>query len=230
MDRAASMARVVRALSGLHVVRYDRRGYGRSTTADPADLRRHVDDLLGVVGDRRATVFGHSYGGVVALTAAQQHPERVGAVVAYEAPMPWRPWWPEGTAGDSAVSTAEGGGNPGDAAEAFLRRMLGDGRWENLPERVRIERRAEGAALVAEIDSLRRAAAPYDAGAVAVPVVAVRGTRSPRHLMQAADVLADEVPGARLEVIDGASHGGHLTHPDEVAAVVRAAVASAGDG
>lgn len=227
MDRSASMARVARALAPLHVVRYDRRGYGRSSTDDPADLDGHVDDLLGVVGDGPSVVFGHSYGGVVALTAAHRRPDLVVGVAAYEAPMPWQPWWPRATASGVAASH-DADDDPGDAAESFLRHMLGDERWEALPERVRLERRSEGPALRAEVTSLRRRDAPYDTAGLSLPVVAMRGTRSSAHLMRAADVLADEVAGATLEVIEGASHGGHLSHPREVADVVGALVERVG--
>ena len=67
MDRAASFGRVARQLGHLHLVRYDRRGYGRSAGMAPGTLDDHVEDLLAILGGRPATVFGHSIGGVVAL-------------------------------------------------------------------------------------------------------------------------------------------------------------------
>ena len=48
---------------------------------------------------RRALVFGHSYGGNVALAAAARHPELVVAVAVYETPLSWLDWWPGTTAG-----------------------------------------------------------------------------------------------------------------------------------
>lgn len=216
------MIRVAGALRDRHVVRYDRRGYGRSLDAGPpAGLEDHVDDLLSILDGRPGVVAGHSYGGVVALAAAERHPEVVAGIVAFEAPMPWRPWWPSTTPGGSALARSSADGHAGDAAEAFLRRMLGDERWEALPAGMRRQRRAEGPALAMELTSLRQGQVPYDPARITVPVVVGRGTRSPRHLMDAADVLAGEVPGAELAVVEGASHGAHRTHPDAFADLVR---------
>lgn len=225
MDRGAAMARVVAELDGLDVIRYDRRGYGRSEKAGACSLDGHVDDLVAVAEGRTVVAVGHSFGGLVALAAAQSRPETVMAVGAFEAPMPWCDWWPTGTAGTVAM----GAGEPGDAAEAFLRRMIGTHRYDALPEATKAQRRREGPALVAELRSARAPGAPYDPATLTVPVVAGRGTTGPAHLRRAADVLADTVPGAELVVIEGADHGAHLSHPVEFAAFVRRAVARAGE-
>jgi pimeloyl-ACP methyl ester carboxylesterase len=223
LDRGAAFARVVAAepLAGLHTLRYDRRGYGRSVdVGPPAGLDEHVDDLLAVIDGRPAVVAGHSYGGLVALVAAVRAPDLIRAVAAFEPPQPWAPWWPRGSPGSAAAAAG-----PADAAEAFLRRMVGDDRWEALPERTRAARRREGTALAAELRSVRSAPAPpLDPGALAVPVVVGRGTRSAEHLRRSAAELAAAVPGAVLVEVDGADHGAHLTHPVEVAAWVRRAV------
>jgi pimeloyl-ACP methyl ester carboxylesterase len=230
LDRGAAFARVVAAepLAGLHTVRYDRRGYGRSVdVGPPAGLDEHVDDLLDVVDGRPAVVAGHSYGGLVALVAAVRAPDVVRAVAAFEPPQPWAPWWPGSSAGSAAAAAA----GPADAAEAFLRRMVGDERWEALPERTRAARRREGTALAAELRSVRTAPTPpLDPGDLTVPVVVGRGSRSSEHLRRSAGELAASVPGAVLVEVDGADHGAHLTHPVEVAAWVRRAVDLVGEG
>ena len=223
LDRGASFARVAaaEALAGLHTIRYDRRGYGRSLDAGPpAALDDHVEDLLAVVAGRPAVVVGHSFGGVVALVAATRAPEVVRAVAAFEPPQPWLPWWPETSAGGAAAVVA-----PPDAAEAFLRRMVGDARWEALPQGTREARRREGTALAAELASVRTAAVPpFDAARLAVPLVVGRGTRSPDHLRRSAGELAASVPGTPLVELRGADHGAHLTHPADVARWARRAV------
>lgn len=224
MDRSAGMAKVGRHLAAEHVVRYDRRGYGRSCRGTGVPFAGHVDDLLGVIDDRRAVVVGHSYGGVVALGAAVVAPDRVVAVVAFEAPMPWEPWWPSTTASSTAVRRADSATDPGGAAEAFLRRMLGDARWEALPERTRQDRRREGLAMVTEAASLRTGSPPFDLAAIGTPVIAGRGTESPAHLMKAAEVLASEVPVGELAVVEGASHNAHMSHPAAVAELARRAL------
>lgn len=219
MDRSASFAHLARRLRDLRCVRYDRRGYGRSRHAGPpVGVQGHADDLLGVLGERRAVVVGHSFGGTVALTAACRRPDLVGGLLVYEAAMSWLPWWPGSSAGGTALAAASA--DPGDAAEAFLRRMIGD-RWDELPPRTRADRRAEGPALLAELRSLRQEGPPCDLAAVRAPTIVVRGSRSPEHLRRGAAHLAAVVAGAELVECDGAGHGGHQTHSAFLADQVR---------
>lgn len=226
LDRSASFARVARHLDDLRVVRYDRRGYGRSLRCGPAtSFRQQVDDLAAVVAGTPSVVVGHSLGGVIALAFAQHHPQLTTAVVAYEAPMAWLPWWPSTTAGGAATGA---GDDPGDAAERFMRRIVGDERWERLPRRTREQRRAEGPALLAELRSIRDGAKPpYDPAEVLVPVIAAHGTGSADHHRQTAIALAELVPAGELTVVEGAGHGVHLTHPGALAGLARRALAVA---
>ena len=105
MDRSTGMLRLSRRLDDrFRVLRYDRRGYGRSVPADgphpgPFDMPHQVDDLVGLLAGRRALLFGHSYGGNVALATAARLPEQIMAVAVYETPLSWEPWWPGTTAG-----------------------------------------------------------------------------------------------------------------------------------
>ena len=227
MDRSSSFGRVARRLDGYEVIRYDRRGYARSLhLGPPTGVDQQVEDLLDVMDARPALVVGHSYGGMVAVAAAQRHPDMVAGVVAYESPMPWRDWWPSRSAGASAVAGAE---DPGDAAERFMRRMIGDRRWERLPAGSRSERRSEGRTLVAEMAHTRppnRAA--HDPALVTVPLIAARGTDGAAHHHRAADVLAEEAPAGELVVLDGVGHGAHLTHPGAFAGLVDRLAAAAG--
>jgi len=220
MDRSSSFNRVRKRVDGFRVVTYDRRGYGRSVElGPPVGFGQQVDDLLDVVGDEPALVFGHSYGGTIALGAAAEATGSIVGIVTYECPLPWMDWWPAGSAGAAAVASAA---EPEEAGEAFMRRMIGDARWERLPARTRRARRAEGATLVAEIAQLRPPhPVPFDLADVAVPVVAAHGTEGAPHHARAAQAVAESVPGALLEVTDGAGHGVHLTHAGEVAALVR---------
>jgi pimeloyl-ACP methyl ester carboxylesterase len=226
MDRSSGFARVTRHLPDVPVLRYDRRGYGRSLAAlgeGPGfGVDEHVDDLLALLDGRPAVVVGHSFGGDVALAAAQRAPSTVRAVVAYEAPMAWEPWWPSRSAGAAAVQGPDG--DPGDAAERFLRRMLGDARWEGLPPKVRATRRAEGRALVGELSSLRTAA-PYAFDRLPMPVVAGRGGHSRDHHRQAMAELASRVPDGELFEIPGAAHDAHVSHSEQFAGLVQRAMA-----
>ena len=224
MDRSAAFARVMAEVAELDVCRYDRRGYGASPLeGEGLGLDGHVDDLLAVAGGRPSVVVGHSFGGVIALAAASRRPDVVTGVGAFEAPMQWEPWWPADSAGSAAALAAEQGADGRVAAEAFLRRVLGDERFRALAAKE--QRLAEGTALVAELLSVRHGPVPYDLRSLGVPVLAGTGTASLPHMRRAAAVLADEVPRGELFVLDGADHGAHVRQPLAFAAFVRRAVA-----
>jgi len=64
------------------VVRYDVRGYGRSSVPSPGRPYSHVRDLLTVMDAHeveRAALIGCSMGGAIAVDAALSAPERVTA-------------------------------------------------------------------------------------------------------------------------------------------------------
>ncbi|HEY7628189.1 MAG TPA: alpha/beta hydrolase [Ilumatobacteraceae bacterium] len=210
MDRSAGMLRVSRQLDHqFRVLRYDRRGYGRSAPHQgPFGIEAQVDDLVGLLAGRRAVVVGHSYGGDVALATAERHPHLVAGVAIYETPLSWLPWWPGTTAGSRAVAA---GGDPGAAAEAFLRRMLGDTRWEELPERTRSTRRAEGVAMVGELRDLRAHAA-WHPDRITVPVVVSYGSLGAEHHRRGMAYAAESLR-CPLVVLDGCRHDAPMSHP-----------------
>ena len=179
MDRSAGMLKLSRQLDEeFRVLRYDRRGYGRSFPhPGPFVMGAQVEDLVGLLAGRRALLVGHSYGGNVALATAEQHPDLVAGVAVYETPLSWEPWWPGTTAGAIAIGDST---TTEHAAELFMRRILGDRRWEALPERSRQSRRAEGAAMVGELADLRRNR-PWTAADIKVPVVVAFGSRGAEH-------------------------------------------------
>jgi pimeloyl-ACP methyl ester carboxylesterase len=109
--------------------------------------------------------------------------------------------------------------SPAEAAEAFVRRLVGDEKWEQLPESTRAERRAEGAAMVAELADLRRAA-PWGPEAVDVPVLVMCGEHARPHHRRGTEWLASHLDGCRVAVVPGAGHAGPHTHAAEVAAEV----------
>jgi pimeloyl-ACP methyl ester carboxylesterase len=223
MDRAGGFVKLLRRLGHLEVVRYDRRGYAGSRPGLHPALDGHVDDLVAVMEDRPAVVVGHSMGGLVALAAAARRPDLVRSVAAFEAPLPWLESWSTSST-QRLADLAEGGEEAAaDAAERFLRRMLGASTWDRLPAAMRAERRAEGGALVADMVAAR-AGVRVDLGALAVPVLAGHGDRSEDRHREAAEALAAGAPDAELQVIAGAAHPAHYTHPDEFAAFVDRAV------
>jgi pimeloyl-ACP methyl ester carboxylesterase len=220
MDRSTSFGRVAKLLGDLDVVAYDRHGYGHSLVTPPhRSLAAHASDLVTILDGRRAVVVGHSYGGDVALLAAIERPDLVAAVGAFEAPMPWAPWWPASSAGGAAMEAA----SPADAAEAFMRRVVGDRIWTRLPRATRDARRAEGETLVAEMESIR-GTGPFDPADVGVPVVSGYGTDTEERHRASATRLAESVPDGELFAIEGAGHGAHMSHPRQFADFIRRVV------
>jgi pimeloyl-ACP methyl ester carboxylesterase len=231
LDRSAGMLKLSRRLDeAFQVTRYDRRGYGRSLSCGgPFGIPQQVADLVAVIDGQAAqtpcVLFGHSYGGDVALATAERHPELVAGVIVYESPLPWLPWWPDSTAGaDAAAWSSE----PAQAAERFMRRLLGDERWERLPAATRDARRAEGPALVAELADLREHV-PWSPDRIAAPVLAMRGEHGQEHHRLAMEAMYEWF-GCEVVVVPGARHFGPNTHPDEVGAVVSEFAAAAFSG
>lgn len=216
------MARLARRLADAPTIRYDRRGYGRARTLLPGTLDQHVDDLVAIAGAGPVLLFGHSYGGLVALAAAASGSLDVVAVTTYEVPTPWIEGWPEWHIPDDLDAA--------DVAEQFMRSTIGDHRWESLPARTRTDRRAEGRALLADMDAQLRAGPPFAASAVTVPCVLGTGTESLSSYRMAADWLEAQLPRAEHRRLPGADHGAPLTRPDDVAALVRRALAAGRSG
>jgi pimeloyl-ACP methyl ester carboxylesterase len=214
MDRSSGLARVARHLPGRRVVRYDRRGYGGSAALGPTDLAGHVDDLVALLGEvGRATVVGHSFGGLVALGAAHRAPDLVAAVGAYEPPTPWHPAWPPG------IERWRGG--PERAADLVIEHAVGAERWARAPRAFRRARQAEGPALLAEMRSLvagPEGDLPDVLGPVAVPAALAAGRASGPHIAPGLADLARRLGGVPVAVVDGPGHLAPTTHPAAFAA------------
>lgn len=176
-----------------------------------------VDDLATVVASTRprgrCVVVGHSYGGNVALAFAERCPDLVDGVVTYESPLSWLPWW-GGSAGASAMAVRD---DPAEAAERFMRSLIGDDRWERLPPGTRAARRAEGPPMIGELADLRERP-PWQAERITVPVLVMYGEQGRAHHRRGAEELARVLPDAQLQMVPHARHFGPNTHPDDVAA------------
>lgn len=225
LDRSAGMLKLSRRLDrSYRVTRYDRRGYGRSTPhPGPFTIAHQVDDLQRVVATADGAggplvLVGHSYGGNVALAYVDRFPGRVAAVVTYESPLSWEPWWPKDSAGSNAMGWRD---DPDEAAERFMRRLIGDERWDRLPPSTRAARRREGAAMIGELADLR-VGAPWRADHITVPALAMYGEHGQEHHRRGTVALAEMLPDTQVECVPGARHFGPNTHADDVACRIRA--------
>ncbi len=84
------------AAAGFRVVAPDMRGYNLSDKPKGVKgyglgpLARDVERLIGALGEERAVVVGHDWGGIVAWAAAMLHPERVERLAILNVPHPER--------------------------------------------------------------------------------------------------------------------------------------------
>lgn len=226
MDRHTGFGRVRGVLmETCHVVSYDRRGYAGSRHAEPAaaHLADHVEDLERVVAGRACTLAGHSYGGDIALAFAERRPELVRSALVYEPPLAWLEWWPHHGTQPPQYRGLEGH----EAAEAFLRNMIGNRRYEHLPPAVLEDVLQDGDALVRELTAIRLDPPPFDPRNIAVPVLVAYGEDTEERHRRGAAELAAELPAGSLHTIAGARHGAQQSHPFEFARLVLAAVALA---
>jgi pimeloyl-ACP methyl ester carboxylesterase len=175
-------------------------------------MPHQVADAVELVAGRPTVVFGHSYGGNVALALSVALPELVLGVALYESPLSWEPWWPRHTAGSHAMADA---GDPAHAAEVFMRRMIGDERWEALPERTRRTRRSEGVAMTGELADLRRVP-PWNADQITVPVRAGYGSLGRPHHQAAMRHLGTTIKRSTVCELDGCRHDAPLQRPELV--------------
>lgn len=217
------------AARGRHVVRYDHRDTGRSTTCPPGapdytgrDLTEDALRVLDAVGVRRAHLVGLSAGGAMAQELALEHPERVASATLVATTRAVR--GPDDA--DLAPSAPELRGlwdgpapDPSDtaalveAAVAEDRALTGRGDFDEARTRA-VAARAVMRSIDPTAGTNHFAAAPGApfAGTLAdvrVPTLVVHGTEDPLFPGHGA-ALAAAIPGARLLLLD---HMGHQAPP-----------------
>jgi acetyltransferase/esterase len=202
------------------VITYDRRANSRSGRppsqpgltglAEQAEDARAVLDRSGI---DRATVFGTSGGGCIALELARRHPERVERLVLHEPALvhalPGGEQLHAELGGRLRQDRAEHGADA--ALEAFLRFAYGDAEWELLPAEIAARIVANGAVFLdEEFEALTGATPPSSRERLPAAVV-LRGTDSPAFLPPLCDLVADAL-GAPVHVVPG-GHLGYFTDP-----------------
>jgi pimeloyl-ACP methyl ester carboxylesterase len=194
---------------------YDRRGCFRSERPEPyvTNVHEHADDaaaLIDALEAAPAIVIGRSYGGQTGVDLALRYADRVRALVLLEASLlslsDGGLRWAEAiedrvsAAADVDVSTV---------AETFLRSVLGDATWEGFPQQAKAMFTANGPAIVAELRGGFLEVGTKELRAIAQPTLLVAGKDSPPAFAEVTKIMADAIPGARIEWIEG----GHLVSP-----------------
>ena len=200
------------------VVLIDRRGTAESPMADPAPvpIARHVADVIAVLdglGIDRAVLFGHSFGGVIALRVAAEHGDRVAAVVVWEPPYlavadPTLRTAMAVMAEEVAVAFSIGG--PEAAAHRFLDAVGGPSAWDGLHPRQREAIARQGGGALADVAMPGLATDGLEQ--ITSPATIASGGGSDHFYVPIADALAERI-GATATRIDlpGLSHMAPIT-------------------
>ena len=212
LDSSSSFQRAVELLvPDYTVVVYDRRRWGRSRDLGrPETFEDHVVDLAAVIGGRRVTLVGHSFGGAVALVTAARHPELVASLGVYEPSMSWTPVWPERSYISQQSRTHERG---------HFKAGLKD-----VPPRAREEKLRDMAETEHEVALLERL--ELDFADVTVPTLIGRGELSAPWRTEVVDWLSEQIR-AEVVVIERAAHTVHRVQPEAFAEFARSAAALA---
>jgi pimeloyl-ACP methyl ester carboxylesterase len=212
------------------VIAYDRRGYTRSGGNAPRSMSPHTADAAAVIEELelgRAVVVGTSAGAAIAVDLAVRRPELVRAVVAHE--FPWRFARHLPSASQVAALARIGSlalrGHYPDAAEELLRTAYsysdGGSAWDVFPEEWRAAGRQNArGALVDFVNSIRAYPTAEDLRRIEVPVVCSYGQRSPESMFRLVRALAQTIPGAQLQCIEGAGHAAPFDAPVPFAQLV----------
>jgi pimeloyl-ACP methyl ester carboxylesterase len=224
----APVARLLVA-SGHRVVLYDQRGHGASTLgSEPMRMERLGEDLRTVliaVGANEVVLAGHSMGGMTIQALATAHPDLVEQYVR----------------GIVLVATAASLGLPRPLPAAAVELVLGQAASARL---ARLGQRIVWGALGAEAHRPHAEAVHQEflttdgavrAGflvgmshmdfrkglaSIVVPTTILVGTHDRLTPPRLARALADGIPGAHLEVVDGAGHMLGIEAPARVAEAI----------
>jgi pimeloyl-ACP methyl ester carboxylesterase len=199
----------------LRVTCYHRRGTPRwpgpgesgpdSVEAQAADL---AELAAGLAGGAPVHLFGASFGAVVALALARLRPELVRSAALFE----------PATAGGGEAPAATtallgnfehwlGRGEPERAAEQFHRRVLSDAVWRRLSPSAQARARGQWRQIHGDlVATVAYRIAHAELCAIGVPILLLRGGRSPATFEAPLQALAAALPRARRGTLERAGH------------------------
>jgi pimeloyl-ACP methyl ester carboxylesterase len=214
------------AEGGRFVIRYDHRDTGRSVTYEPgspeytgADLVADAAGVLDAYGIRAAHVVGVSAGGSFAQLLALDFPDRVLSLVLISTSpaTPGERGLPSATERyHRFLATATVDWSDEESVIEYLveyARMLAGGarRFDEAAARTLVRRDVERAHDIAASENHGSIAeGEVSRGPltlIAVPTLVIHGTADPMFPLEHGKALAEEIPGARLLILDGAGHG-----------------------
>lgn len=216
--------------AGYRVIRYDVRGYGRSSRP-VGEPYSHVADLSALLDGLEATrtaLVGCSMGGAIAIDFTLEHPERVPALVAaasglggFEPLKEEDDWWAER---EAPIEAAIRAGDLERAQDLRLEIWAPLGTQDEAGRRIRaiafdnLDELTMDESLQEELDP----PAAHRLGEIDVPVLVMIAEHDPPYSRRVGDVIARGILGSRKVTIEGADHVMSLRQPDEFSRVVLA--------
>jgi pimeloyl-ACP methyl ester carboxylesterase len=192
----------------------DRRGRGASTDGPEYAIEHEYEDVAAVVdhvaaaAGEKVDVLGHSYGGVVAYGAAHLT-DNVRSLVLYEG---WPASDPSGMQAPAAVAERMehllAADAPEAALELFMREVVGMPQEEFAVYRTLAAwpRRVAAAHTILREERSIPTFDPDRAARLDVPVLLLVGSDSPPAIQNDYATVADALPDARVEILEGQQH------------------------
>jgi pimeloyl-ACP methyl ester carboxylesterase len=209
--------------AGARALAPDLLGCGRNAPWPEGEPFDYLEDVALVARllpklDEPVHLVGHSYGGLVALRVAAAAPARLRSLTLYD-PVAFGVLEPERDA-DARVELTRAwptwGVNEAEQ-EAWLTTFIdywgGQGAFARLSAAARAELRRVGWVVAEGVRTLTGDATRAGAyGGITAPTLLVTGERSPLAAQRVVARLAEALPNARLERVEGAGHMGPLSH------------------
>ena len=209
---------------------YDQRGVGASDPVrEPFTTATLGDDetaVLAALGWERAAVLGASFGGMVAQQLAVRHGDALSALVlAATGPGP-RHAARHSSADATAALMGRGARTPEDAYRTACTVLYSQRFQEEHPEFIEAQVRERAGRPVAArtFQAQRRASDEHDVwdalGSISLPTLVLHGEDDPVMPVDNARLLAEHIPGARLEVLPDAGHLFFHEEPERSASLI----------
>jgi pimeloyl-ACP methyl ester carboxylesterase len=228
------------AQRGRHVLRYDNRDTGLSTSYPPGSPGYSADDMIGDAARvldgyamPSAHIVGMSMGGALVQLFALKHPARVRSLTVISSSPVGADT--SGLPGPSAAYSAHAKQHAAldwtDRA-AVVRLLLAESRvvagtahpFDEAAARRFIERdvaRARNFASIGNHFMIQESAGPHRLGDLRAPLLVIHGSADPLFPIEHGLALARSVPGATMLRLEG---GGHELHPADWDAIVAAII------
>jgi pimeloyl-ACP methyl ester carboxylesterase len=201
-----------------------RRGHGESGDGDDYSLRREVEDVSAVLDavDGDPVLFGHSFGGLVALETARVSP--VERLVAYEPGVLVGEYREQADLAAKMQAKLDDG-DPVEATKVYVREVIHGGAVDDLDAWLAEWPPWPGLVDLAEnLTRMNRAIESYrlpETIHVDAPTLLLTGTQGPPHLRESVREVHAALPESDLVEFDGVSHSGPVEAPDRVLGAVR---------